>query len=140
MQTIDSFLDEWTRAERAGDTSALAALLTEDFTGVGPLGFVLPKAAWLARHQQGALSYQSFGLDQTQSRVYGDAAVVTGRHLAQGAYRGNPIPEAVRATLILVSEGGTWKLAAIHMSFIAGTPGAPPIPGAASSGGAAAQS
>jgi hypothetical protein len=54
MQTIDSFLDEWTSAERAGDTSALAALLTDDFTGVGPLGFVLPKAAWLARHQQGA--------------------------------------------------------------------------------------
>jgi hypothetical protein len=25
---------------------------------------------------------------------------------------------------------GGWKLAAIHLSFIAGTPGAPPIPGA----------
>jgi ketosteroid isomerase-like protein len=139
MQTIDSFLDEWTSAERAGDTSALAALLTDDFTGVGPLGFVLPKAAWLARHQQGALSYQAFGFDQTQSRVHGDAAVITGRHLASGAYQGNPVPEAVRATLTLVSDTGRWKLAAIHMSFIAGTPGAPPIPGAARSGGAAAQ-
>ena len=64
MQPIDSFLDEWTSAERAGDTSALAALLTDDFTGVGPLGFVLPKAAWLARHQQGTLSYQAFRFDE----------------------------------------------------------------------------
>jgi hypothetical protein len=71
--------------------------------------------------------------------VHGDAAVITGRHLASGAYQGNPIPEAVRATLTLVSDTGRWKLAAIHMSFIAGTPGAPPIPGAGSSGGAAAQ-
>jgi ketosteroid isomerase-like protein len=140
MQTIDSFLDAWTSAERAGDTSALAALLTHDFTGVGPLGFVLPKAAWLARHQQGALSYQAFGFDEIQPRVHGDAAVITGRNLARGAYQGNPVPEAVRATLTLVSDAGSWKLAAIHMSFIAGTPGAPPVLGAASPGGAAAQS
>jgi ketosteroid isomerase-like protein len=139
MQTIDSFLDEWTSAERAGDTFALAGLLTDDFTGVGPLGFVLPKAAWLARHQQGALSYQAFGFDETRSRVHGDAAVITGRNLARGAYRGNPVPEAVRATLTLVSDASRWRLAAIHMSFIAGTPGTPPIPGAASPGGAAAQ-
>jgi ketosteroid isomerase-like protein len=131
MQTIGSFLDEWASAERAGDTCALAALLTDDFTGVGPLGFVLPKAGWLARHQQGALSYQAFGFDQTQSRVHGDAAVITGRNLARGAYQGNPVPEAVRATLTLVADAGRWRLAAIHMSFIAGTPGAPPVPSAA---------
>lgn len=140
MQAIDSFLDEWTSAERAGDSSALAVLLTDDFTGVGPLGFVLPKAAWLARHQQGALSYQAFGVEETRSRVHGDTAVITGRNLARGAYQGNPVPEAVRATMTLVSDAGNWKLAAIHMSFIPGTPGAPPIPGAASSGRAAAQS
>ena len=66
--------------------------------------------------------------------------MITGRNLARCAYRGNPVPEAVRATLTLVSDAGSWKLAAIHMSFIAGTPGAPPIPGATSSGRAAAQS
>jgi hypothetical protein len=65
MRPIDSFIAQWTRAECAGDTAALAVLLTDDFTGVGPLGFVLPKAAWLARHQQGALSYEAFGLDET---------------------------------------------------------------------------
>jgi hypothetical protein len=37
----------------------------------------------------------------------------------------------VRAALTLVAENGTWRLAGIHMSFIAGTPGAPPLPGAA---------
>jgi hypothetical protein len=72
--------------------------------------------------------------------VHGDAAVITSRNLARGAYQGNPVPEAVRTTVTLVSDVGRWKLAAIHMSFIAGTPGAPPVPGAASSGGAAAQS
>jgi hypothetical protein len=32
-------------------------------------------------------------------------------------------------TLDTQLAGDRWQLAAIHMSFIAGTPGAPPIPG-----------
>jgi ketosteroid isomerase-like protein len=130
MQAIDSFLTEWTTAERNGDTGALETLLTSDFTAVGPLGFILPKGAWLARHRQGDLAYESFGVTEVQDRLLGDAAVVTARNNTRGTYQGHPIPAAVRATLVLVSDADRWKLAAIHMSFIAGTPGAPPIPGA----------
>jgi hypothetical protein len=32
--------------------------------------------------------------------------------------------------MTLVAESGSWRLAGIHMSFIAGTPRAPPLPGA----------
>ena len=132
MQAIDSFLTEWAAAERDGDTSTLETLLTGDFTAVGPLGFILPKQAWLARHRHGDLAYQAFGLDEVQGRLLGQAAVVTARNTTRGTYRGHRIPEAVRATLTLISDAGRWKLAAIHMSFIAGTAGAPPIPGAGS--------
>ena len=37
-------------------------------------------------------------------------------------------------TLVLTAAGRGWQLAAIHLSFIAGTPGAPPIPGAPPAG------
>jgi ketosteroid isomerase-like protein len=127
---IDSFLLAWTDAERTGDAAALDGLLTDDFVGVGPLGFTLPKAAWLARHQPGELTYETFDLDEKQTRVHGPAALVTARQNAKGAYQGRPTFESVRATLTLVDEAGGWRLAGIHMSFIAGTPGAPPVPGA----------
>jgi hypothetical protein len=48
----------------------------------------------------------------------------------RGTYQGHPIPEAVRASLVIAADRDCLRLAAIHMSFIAGTAGAP-IPGAA---------
>jgi ketosteroid isomerase-like protein len=128
--SIQAFLDDWSAAEHAGDTERLEALLTDDFTAAGPLGFILPRQAWLARHRQGDLTYDSFGLAEVQARVHDEAAVVTARNNTHGSYQGHPIPEATRATLVLVRDADHWQLAAIHMSFIAGTRGAPPIPGA----------
>ena len=126
--SINSFLAEWSAAEQAGDTGTLDSLLTEDFIGIGPVGFSLPKAEWLARHHQG-LSYDSFGLEQTSVRTRGDTAIVTARTTQHGTAFGNPIPEAVRATYVLIRQGEHWRLASAHMSFIVGPPGAPPIPG-----------
>jgi ketosteroid isomerase-like protein len=128
--SIQAFLDEWSAAERAGDTERIVAMLTDDFIAVGPLGFTLPKQAWLARHRPGELAYDSFGLAEVQARVHGEAAVVTARNNTIGSYRGQPIPEATRATLVLIRDAGHWHLAAAHMSFLAGTRGAPPVPGA----------
>jgi ketosteroid isomerase-like protein len=127
--SIQAFLDDWSAAEHAGDTERLEALLTDDFTAAGPLGFILLKQAWLARHRQGDLTYDSFSLAEVQARVHEEAAVVTARNNTRGSYQGHAIPEATRATLVLVRDSGHWQLTAIHMSFIAGTRGAPPIPG-----------
>jgi ketosteroid isomerase-like protein len=129
MQAIEEFLTTWAAAEQAGDTTALDIQLTSDFTAVGPLGFLLTKQAWLARHRRGDLTYQDFTLSEVDARTAGGTAIVIARNNTRGSYQGHPIPEAVRATLILADDTGTWKLAAIHMSFIAGTRGAPPIPG-----------
>jgi ketosteroid isomerase-like protein len=132
-ETIEAFLSGWASAERAGDSDQLETLLTEDFTAVGPLGFILPKQAWLARHRSGDLKYQDFSVTEVQVRPLGDdAAVVTARNNTRGSHQGHPIPEAVRASLVLTREpAGGWRLTAAHLSFIAGTSGAPPIPGAA---------
>ncbi len=121
------FLSEWTSAERSGDNGKLEDLLTDDFYGVGPLGFILPKEAWLARHRQG-LTYETFDLEQIQIHRYAEVALVTAQNNTRGSYHGQPIPDAVRATLAIVNSSGSWRLAAIHMSFIAGVRGSPPIP------------
>ena len=89
--SIRSFLGEWSAAERAGDAGKLDSLPTEDFAGIGPVGFLLPQAEWLTRHQQG-LSYESFGRGQTTVRARGDVAIITARLTQRGTAFCNPIP------------------------------------------------
>ena len=64
MNEITTFLTAWADAERDRDTEFLEANLTDDFVGVGPLGFQLPKPAWLARHRGDDLRYEMFDLDE----------------------------------------------------------------------------
>ncbi|WP_232661632.1 nuclear transport factor 2 family protein [Pseudonocardia sp. TRM90224] len=128
-QEITELLEAWAAAEVAGDPVAMGELVTDRFTAVGPLGFTLSKSDWVERHATGALKYETFGVDETTTRFSGDTAVVIGRINAVGAFRGNPVPAAVRATAVIDRTDGAWRLDVVHMSFIAGTPGAPPIPG-----------
>ena len=126
---IHDLLDAWAGAETSGDTAVMASLVTDDFSAVGPLGFTLDRDAWLTRFDHG-LAYTSVAFDgDPQIRLEGDTAIVTVRQKTVGTYRGNPVPEAVRATAVLSRAAGRWQLVRVHMSFVAGTRGAPPIPG-----------
>jgi ketosteroid isomerase-like protein len=127
MNDFDTFLAAWADAERTGDAAATSLLLTDDFVGIGPLGFMLPKAAWLNRQTDGGLHYDHLSLDEIETRHYEHCAVTTARWNAQGKAQGRPIPEAARVTLISVNDRGEWRMAGIHYSFIAGTPGAPQL-------------
>jgi hypothetical protein len=58
MITEKQILDlgaQWADAEVRGDTAALDAMTTDDFTLVGPVGFVLDKPQWLQRYLSGGL-------------------------------------------------------------------------------------
>jgi ketosteroid isomerase-like protein len=75
---VEDFAREWAAAEERGDAAFLGEVLTEDFVGVGPLGFMLTKEQWLGRFA-GGLSYESFAIEDVEARLYGETAVVTGR-------------------------------------------------------------
>src|SRR5579863_10129821 len=87
--SIRSFLQQWAAAECAGDAVALRELLADDFVGIGPVGFVLPKAGWIGRHGQG-LRYDAFDVDDVQIRSYGDVAVAVGTAVTR------PLPNSER--------------------------------------------
>ena len=118
---VEDFAREWAAAEERGDAAFLGEVLTEDFVGVGPLGFMLTKEQWLGRFA-GGLSYESFAIEDVEARLYGETAVVTGRQRQAGGFQGNDVGGEFRASLVLVEEEGRWLLACWHASTIAGAP------------------
>src|SRR5438552_12304664 len=103
-QEVVRLADAWATAELHGDTAFLERTLTDDFIGIGPLGFMLTKQEWLARHQSSDLKYDSFNLDEDKMRVYNDAAILTGRQVQHGAYRSNNIQGQFRITLVFLIQ------------------------------------
>lgn len=122
-QEVSQLAGAWANAELRGDTTLLGRLLADDYLGIGPLGFLLTKQEWLARHEAGDLKYQSFTLDEVKVRVYNtDAAVLTGHQVQEGTYRGNSIPGEFRITLVFVHQHGQWQLVSLQLSSIAQPP------------------
>jgi len=121
-QEVLRLADAWATAELRGDTAFLERTLTDDFIGIGPLGFMLTKQEWLARHRSGDLKYELLNLDEVKVRVYNDAAILTGRQVQHAAYRGNPILGQFRITLVFVQQQGQWRLASLQLSTIGQPP------------------
>ena len=113
---------DWANAEVRGDVAALDAMTTDDFTLVGPLGFVLDKQQWLRRYQGGGLVTQQLSWEEAQVRDYGSAAVSVGVHDQKAEYNGQPADGRFRITHVFVHDGDRWLLAGVHLSPIGGPP------------------
>ena len=116
---LKKLLERWADAELRGDTALLERTLADDFVGVGPRGFMLTKEGWLQRYESGGLRYESFDWDDVRVRVYGDAAVVTGRQIQKGKYQDHDVRGQFSTTLVLVKQQGRWLLTSLHLSPIA---------------------
>jgi len=118
--------EDWATAELHGDTASLGHILSNDFIGVGPRGFMLTKEQWLSRHDSGSLTYESFEWDEVSIRVHETAAVMIGRQTAGAVYEDgdvrHEIQDQFRTTLVFVEEGRRWLLFGLHLSPIAGPP------------------
>ena len=121
-QDVLHLLDAWTNAELHGDAAFLERALADDFVGIGPLGFMLNKREWIARHQSGDMRYSAFTLDEVAARMYGDAALVTCRQSQQATYRGASVPGQFRSSIVLVRQQGQWRLAGLQLSAIGQPP------------------
>ncbi len=121
-QEVARLADAWATAELQGDTAFLERLLSDDFIGVGPLGFLLSRQEWLARLQSGDLKYTAHTLDEVRVRAYNEAAIVIGHLTQEAAYRGNPISAQLRTTLVFIHQHEQWHLAGVHFCNIGQPP------------------
>jgi hypothetical protein len=110
-EPLDDLDRRWTEAEVGGDAATLDGLATDDFTLVGPAGFVLSKQQWLDRYRDGDLRMRAPHFEEAVTRVYGDTAVTIGRQIqeADSATVRSTASSASRASLCATAPDGGWR-------------------------------
>jgi ketosteroid isomerase-like protein len=119
---IHTVLQRLTQAEQAGDVAALDTLTTDDFTLVGPLGFLLDKDQWLDRYRSGALTTEVLTWEPDSVRRHGDTAIAIGAQDQRARYQGHRVDARLRATHVLLHRDARWRLAGTHLSPIGEPP------------------
>jgi ketosteroid isomerase-like protein len=122
VNTEDELLNlmhDWMNAEVKRDMAFLDRFIAEDWLVTDPAGAVWTKEQFLAGLKSGEGAVLSFELDNVKVRVYGDAAVVTGRMTAKQTFKGQDISGQYQCTDTLVKKAGRWQCVATHLSAIA---------------------
>jgi ketosteroid isomerase-like protein len=106
------------QAQIGADAVAIDRIYADNFIGIGPSGTLRTKAQVIADFTSGDLRFQSIITDDVEVRVYGNAAVETGRSTMIGQDKGKPVPRDNRFTRVWIKQGAHWRLVANHYSSL----------------------
>ena len=115
-QELIKLENDWLQAFFKNDGAFADRFLAEDYMGTDEHGDVKDKAQEIAEIKAGAHLSTSGVLDNIRVRVYGDAAVVTGRHIMKGLFQGKEYRSPYLWTDIFIKRGGRWQCVASHAS------------------------
>ena len=107
------------RAWVSGDRTALERIIASEWTTTGPDGRTSDRARVLAQvFETGVHRIHNLKIDDVKARVFGDAAVVTGRTRGVGEFEGAAYDVVIRFTDVFVRRAGQWQAVASHSSLI----------------------
>ena len=95
-----------------GDVAAVEKMTSEDHTFITPRGMLLTRAQMLDGVANGAFGNEYREVYDLSIRIYGDAAVVTGRTRLTRQEGGKDYSDAYRFTRVYVRQHGGWRAVA----------------------------
>jgi uncharacterized protein (TIGR02246 family) len=113
-QEVSDLVKRYATAELNGDADAYDDLVTDDFRGIGPVGFVLNKQQWVGRLAN--VKNDAFEVKDATVRLYGDTAVVVGVQDQTTTVMGRDTSGQFRLTLTVVKQDGKWAIANAQLS------------------------
>ena len=108
----------WNDAHLRGDAGALDRLWADDLVVTVPDMPVMDKSESLAFMRSGKMKFHRYQTSDLRTRVYGDAAVVTGQleRVRDAANKG--FEDDWRFTKVYVRRNGRWQVVAWHGSHV----------------------
>lgn len=113
-EAVLDLIRRWAEAEAANDAGRSDELFAPGFIGVGPVGFVLDRARWVERFENG-LQNRSFRVEDPSVHLHGRTAFVVGAAVSEGSWQGRDTSGRLRVTLTAVESGEAWRIAGIHL-------------------------
>ena len=118
-QLIMKLESEGREATLKNDIEANERLLADNWVNVNADGSITTKAKLIELLKAGSFKIMSIANDEVMVRVYGDAAVVTGRSTTKRAGQGNEIvTRQVRFTRVYAKQQGRWQVVSAHNTLL----------------------
>ena len=119
-QVITQLESEGREATLKNNIAANERLLADNWLNINPDGSITTKARLLELLKDGSFKILSIDNDEIIVRVYGDAAVVTGRSTTKRAGQGSEVvARQVRFTRVYAKSKGQWQVVSAHNTLIA---------------------
>lgn len=118
QEEIKRIEQERNQAILAGDAGALDRMTSEDYTFITQRGELRTKAEILAGFKAGSFRYGARDVSDLSIRVYGNAAVVTGRALQKGTENSKDYSGENRFTRVYVRQGDRWITVALQVTLV----------------------
>ncbi len=106
----------WNDAHEKGDADALEKLWADDMEVAVPKMPVMTKADVLKFAQSGRMKFLVYRTSDVRVRVYGNAAVVTGKLLRKRSMNGQEITDNWQFTKMYVRHSEHWRVVSFHAS------------------------
>jgi ketosteroid isomerase-like protein len=101
------------------DTATLDRMTSDDYTFINQRGELRTKSEILAGFKSGNFNYEDREITDLEVRVYGDAAVVTGRAKQKGIENSKDYSSENRFTRVYVKQNGRWISVALQVTVVA---------------------
>ena len=118
-QLILRLEDEGREATLKNDIEANDRLLADNWMNINPDGSVTTKVKLMELLKDSSFKIMSIDNDEVMVRVYGDAAVVTGRSTTKRAGQGSEVmTRQVRFTRVYAKIKERWQVVSAHNTLI----------------------
>lgn len=115
-QALTQLETTWNDAHLKTDTATLDSLWADDLEVVVPKMKPMSKAQSLAFAQSGRMHFQRYDTSDIKIRVYGDAAVVTGRLQRVRTIDAKQVADDWRFVKVYARQGGRWRVVLFQAS------------------------
>ena len=102
-----------------GDRAAADSILAADWSVIDLTGSVLTKAQVMQEFGSGERRIESGSVDDLNVRTFGNFAIVTGRSVLAGSYKGQRARVVQRFTDVFAKRDGRWQVVASQGTQVA---------------------